>query len=63
MRHTVRRSSRGVEQTGPNPRSPVRAACVAGSGAAASWATPGWLDLETTRISHKVPEWTSDDRA
>ncbi|MPY63184.1 hypothetical protein FNH08_40345 [Streptomyces spongiae] len=62
MRHTVRRSPRGVEQAEPYPRPPVRVARIAGSGAA-SGATPGWLVLGTTRIPHKVPERSLDSGA
>ncbi|QEV69422.1 hypothetical protein DMH26_21835 [Streptomyces sp. WAC 05379] len=62
MRHTVRRLSRGVEQAGADrPRALRTAARTAGSGAA-SRATPAWLVLGTTRISHKVPERTPDSR-
>ncbi|MPY52013.1 hypothetical protein FPZ41_26985 [Streptomyces sp. K1PN6] len=62
MRHTVRRSLRGVEQAGPHPRPPVRVARIARSGAA-SGAAPGWLVLGTTRTRHKVPERTFNSRA
>ncbi|AVH58111.1 hypothetical protein C4B68_22715 [Streptomyces dengpaensis] len=61
MRHTVRRSLRGVELAGADVRPAVRAACIAGSGVAPR-ATPGWLSLRTTRISHKVPEPGADSR-
>ncbi|TXS41016.1 hypothetical protein EAO75_40020 [Streptomyces sp. uw30] len=62
MRHTVRRLFRGVEQAGTKRPPALRAtARTAGSGAA-SRATPAWLVLGTTRISHKVPEQTADSR-
>ncbi|OQQ16898.1 hypothetical protein B0675_06895 [Streptomyces sp. M41(2017)] len=59
MRHTVRRSPRGVEQAGTGIRPASRAARIAVSGAA-SGATPGRLSLGTTRIPHKVPEHDAD---
>ncbi|GAA3109534.1 hypothetical protein GCM10010449_35090 [Streptomyces rectiviolaceus] len=59
MRHTVRRALRGVEQAGIQPLPALRTARIAGSGAA-SGATPAWLGLRTTRISHKVPERKPD---
>ncbi|TPQ19159.1 hypothetical protein FGD71_027400 [Streptomyces sporangiiformans] len=59
VRHTVRRSPRGVEQAGPRLDPALRAARIAGSGAA-SGAAPGWLGLRTTRIPHKVPERGTD---
>ncbi|PAZ13477.1 hypothetical protein CLM62_24225 [Streptomyces sp. SA15] len=60
MRHTVRRSSRGVEQAGSTGLPTLRtAARTAGSGAAPG-ATPAWLMLGTTRIPHKVPEQAAD---
>ncbi|KAB1147221.1 hypothetical protein F7R91_12990 [Streptomyces luteolifulvus] len=62
MRHTVRRSLRGVEQAGVEGSPTLRAAArKAGSGVAPG-ATPAWLVLGTTRISHKVPEWDTDSR-
>ncbi|PIM74410.1 hypothetical protein CTU88_01460 [Streptomyces sp. JV178] len=62
MGHTVRRSSRGVEQTGVTRLRPTsRAAGTAASGAATG-ATPGRLSLGTTRIPQKVPEYRSDSR-
>ncbi|AZQ35511.1 hypothetical protein EJ357_20085 [Streptomyces cyaneochromogenes] len=62
MRHTVRRLLRGVEQAGAESPPTLRAAGrTAGSGAT-SRATPPWLMLGTTRISHKVPEQTADSR-
>ncbi|QEU93655.1 hypothetical protein CP970_24540 [Streptomyces kanamyceticus] len=59
MLHTVRRVPPGVEQGGSKSLPALRAARIAGSGAA-SGATPGWLSLRTTRISHKVPEADTD---
>ncbi|RRR70672.1 hypothetical protein EHS43_40535 [Streptomyces sp. RP5T] len=62
MRDTVRRSPQGVEQAVDTGVPALRAAArTAGSGAAPS-ATPAWLLLGTTRISHKVPERTADSR-
>jgi hypothetical protein len=61
VRHTVRRSPWGVEQAVAGVRTALRAASIAGSGAA-SEATPGSLDLGTTRIPHKVPEPAADSR-
>ncbi|UJV42662.1 hypothetical protein CVT30_25020 [Streptomyces sp. AMCC400023] len=62
VRHTVRRSSRGVEQTGASRLRPTsRVPGTAGSGAATG-ATPTRLDLGTTRIHQKVPERNSDSR-
>ncbi|OQR58949.1 hypothetical protein B6E66_37485 [Streptomyces maremycinicus] len=60
MRHTVRRSLRGVEQAGPRSPSALRAAArTAGSGTAPG-ASPAWLMLGTTRIPQKVPERPAD---
>jgi len=62
VRDTVRRSPRGVEQAVDTGLTALRAAArIAGSGAAPS-ATPAWLMLGTTRISHKVPERGADSR-
>ncbi|GAA5211190.1 hypothetical protein GCM10023323_41770 [Streptomyces thinghirensis] len=60
MRHTVRRSFRGVEQAAADGRSTLRGKVhTAGSGAAPR-ATPARLALGTTRIPHKVPECGAD---
>ncbi|PAK22828.1 hypothetical protein CJD44_32795 [Streptomyces sp. alain-838] len=60
MRHTVRRSLRGVEQAAADGRSAPRGkARVPGSGAAPG-ATPARPALRTTRIPHKVPECGTD---
>ncbi|GAB7109153.1 hypothetical protein JCM4814A_74670 [Streptomyces phaeofaciens JCM 4814] len=60
MRHTVRRSPKGVEQTGSRRPSALRVtARTAGSGTAPG-APPAWLVLGTTRIPQKVPEHPAD---
>ncbi|AQS69076.1 hypothetical protein B1H29_21120 [Streptomyces pactum] len=60
MRHTVRRSFRGVEQAVADGRSTLRGkAHTVGSGAA-SGATPARSALGTTRIPDKVPECGTD---
>jgi len=60
VRHTVRRSLRGVEQAGAIGPSAQRAAArTAGSGIAPG-APPAWLMLGTTRIPQKVPERPAD---
>ncbi|GHI90760.1 hypothetical protein TPA0905_02310 [Streptomyces olivaceus] len=60
MRHTVRRTFRGLEQVTDNGcfarRGTVRAA---GSGADPS-ATPPWRAPRISRIPHKVPERGTD---
>jgi len=62
VRDTVRRPPREVEQAvAAGPPASRAAARIAGSGAASS-ATPAWLMLGTTRISHKVPEPGADSR-
>lgn len=59
MRHTVRRALQGVEQVGMKPLPALQAVRIAGFGAT-SGAAPAWLNLRTTRISHKVPERKPD---
>ncbi|OWA05329.1 hypothetical protein B9W62_21990 [Streptomyces sp. CS113] len=60
MRHTVRRTFRGVEQAAADgPRTLRGRAHTAGSGAAPG-ATPARLALGSTRIPHKVPECGTD---
>ncbi|CAL9479501.1 hypothetical protein SUDANB43_02985 [Streptomyces sp. enrichment culture] len=60
MRHTVRRTFRGVEQAAADGRSALRGkAHTVGSGAAPG-AAPARLALGTTRIPHKVPERGTD---
>ncbi|OPG05411.1 hypothetical protein B1R27_21535 [Streptomyces sp. GKU 895] len=62
MRHTVRRSLRGVEQAGPKGSPTRREVARTASSGAASEATPARLVLGTTRISQKVPERDTDSR-
>ncbi|OYP16914.1 hypothetical protein CFC35_22395 [Streptomyces sp. FBKL.4005] len=60
MRHTVRRSCRGVEQTGvQTPIAQQGAARTARSGTAPG-APPARLVRAATRIPHKVPERPPD---
>ncbi len=60
MRHTVRRSPRGVEQAAADGRSALRdKACAAGGGAVAT-AAPAWPGPGTSRIPPKVPESGAD---
>ncbi|RMB83244.1 hypothetical protein CTZ28_24835 [Streptomyces shenzhenensis] len=60
MRHTVRRSRRGVERAGAKALIALRAAARTAGCGAASRATPAGLVLGTARIPHKVPEGTAD---
>ncbi|GGJ31957.1 hypothetical protein GCM10010121_048980 [Streptomyces brasiliensis] len=60
MRHTVRRSRRGVEQAGAKALATVRAAARTAGCGTAPGAPPAWLVLGTTRIPQKVPERTPD---
>ncbi|AZP18578.1 hypothetical protein EJC51_22315 [Streptomyces aquilus] len=62
MRHTVRRSPRGVEQAGADSPPTRREAARTASSGAASEATPARLVLGTTRIPQKVPERDTDSR-
>ncbi|TQE19678.1 hypothetical protein Sipo8835_29715 [Streptomyces ipomoeae] len=62
MRHTVRRSSRGVEQTGATRLRPTSPAARIADPGVTTGATPDGLDLGTARIPQKVPERNSDSR-
>lgn len=60
MRHTVRRSPRGAGPTPANGPGDLRATAGTSGNGAASGAAPARCVLTATRISHKVPERTSD---
>ncbi|MEW5356417.1 hypothetical protein E0E62_29000 [Streptomyces sp. 16-176A] len=60
MRHTVRRSSRGVEQVGSTRRPTSQAAARTALSGAAPGTTPGRPVRGATRTRPKVPERTGD---
>ncbi|BDH03245.1 hypothetical protein HEK131_04720 [Streptomyces seoulensis] len=60
MRHTVRRTRRGVEQAGREAPVALRAAARTARSGDAPRASPVALALAVTRIPHKVPERSAD---